>query len=483
MNLAGRLSGIGNVITAGLSIYQNAELSTRTQAIEQSRHEKELELLRQQHRSELITAKQTYLISTFTDIEQYCQELNENLVNSTKDAERDMVDQRSQQFQTILLAGTIMITSVINILIQGPLPLNADEFSKIAYSLTNTGSIVFIGLNMLLCIQLIYRVTQFMYRRSEANLTHLAEAMNETKMMMGHIRGDAVLGKGTFGINNGNGSGKRNGMDANATDDGDGGIEGDDEGDEVDNNNYEYDAGREEKIDPEDDYSPRSNANNDNNIDSGGGGKLYATDMRNTISNANKRYSAASASSNANRNSYNSNNGAKNRRNSDNSGKGAGSRAGPSPLQKQPSNRSHISTLSAEDVDTQWQHHEAEVHTYLHRRSAINERRELLRFGAVSFEHFWNKSCRDSGFLALVSFYIGTSLMLLATMVFLWNQYVHVYSCRNGAVVAVITIGMSLIICIGFAIYLRFFDPTINHMRDDTTALASADNDQGIKYD
>jgi ribosomal protein L11 methylase PrmA len=100
-----RIFAISSFVATGAGLYQSARLSNVTQSQEQSRHEQELELLRQQHRSELVTAKQTYLISTFTDIEQYCQELNENLINSTKDAERDMVDQRSQQFQTILVAG------------------------------------------------------------------------------------------------------------------------------------------------------------------------------------------------------------------------------------------------------------------------------------------------------------------------------------------------------------------------------------------
>jgi len=153
------------------------------------------------------------------------------------------------------------------------------------------------------------------------------------------------------------------------------------------------------------------------------------------------------------------------------------------PLSRQPSNRSQISKLSLEEVDAQWQQHESEVHAYLHRRSAINERREVLRFGAISFENFWNSSCRDTGFLALVSFYIGTSFMLLATMVFFWNKYVYVYHVQEGAIAAVVTIGVSLFVCLGFAVYLRFFDPSIDHMRDDASALASPDSDRGVKYE
>eukprot|EP01032_Pedospumella_encystans_P023633 gene23633-26748_t len=411
MEIASRLGGLGNVITAGLNLYQTAEYSKRSQAAEQSRHERELELMRQQHRQELITAKQTYLISTFTDIEQYCQELNENLVNSTKDAERDMVDQRSQQFQTILLAGTIMITSVINILIQGPLPESSNQFSKIAYSLTNTASIFFIGLNMLLCIQLIYRVTQFMYRRSESNLIQLREAMSETRKTMRKIRGDDEI---------------------------------DDEGpvaSKIPNKipTFEPHSGEQEESKESEDGAGRDSMSN---VKADVSGKESASSPRGSVP-LNPEV----------------------------------------PLLRQPSNRSQISKLSLEEVDAQWQQHESEVHAYLHRRSAINERREVLRFGAISFEHFWNSSCRDTGFLALVSFYIGTSFMLLATMVFFWNKYVYVYHVQEGAIAAVVTIGVSLVVCLGFAVYLRFFDPSIDHMRDDASALASPDSDRGVKYE
>lgn len=430
MELASRFSGIGNVITAGLNLYQTADCSARAQALEQTRHEQELELVRQQHRKELLTAKQTYLISTFTDIEQYCQELNENLVNSTKDAERDMVDQRSQQFQTILLAGTIMIASVISILIEGTLDEKANQFSKIAYSFSISAAIAFIGLNMLLCIQLIYRVTQFMYRRSEANLTQLRDAMSETKKMMRRIRGD-------------DGSSEHVNINsiALASD-----LPEEGEGDQTElaNGTDGVYGAEEEKMEPEED-APRMNY-------CSSGGPPSRVNLNKNPSNKEK------------------------------SGPAGGGKGG-IPLQRNPSNRSHISSLTHAEVDDQWEQHEMEVHAYLHHRSAINERREVLRFGAVSFEHFWNTSCRDAGFLALVSFYIGTSLVLIATMIHMWSLYVIEYECREGAVVAVLTIGISLVVCLGFAIYLRFFDPSINHMRGDTTVLAAADGDQPVKYD
>lgn len=386
MSAANRISGLGNLVTAGASLYQNADLFRRTQALEEFQHEQELELMRTQHRSELITAKQTYLISAFTDLERYCQELNENLMNSSKDAERDMVDQRSQQFQTILIAGTIMITSVMNVFVQGQLPTESDEISKLAFAVSNTGSIVFIGINLLLCIQLVYRVSQFMYRRSESNLTNLSDAMNETKRMMANIRGET-------------------------TDPPERNCRKDDEG-------------------------PLPSELNDDDSDRIRFSKQPL-----------QRQQSAKGKKGDNESTI----------------------------------RKRISTMTSDELDKQWEKHEAEIHAYLHRRSAINERRELARFGAVSFENYWNKYCRDTGYMALVSFYIGTSLTLIATMVYMWSIYLHKYNSFAGAIVGVITIGISLVVCIGFAVYLRFFDPSINDMRSDSIALNSETSERSLR--
>mmetsp|Transcript_32362 Transcript_32362/g.54108 ORF Transcript_32362/g.54108 Transcript_32362/m.54108 type:complete len:386 (+) Transcript_32362:2-1159(+) len=352
-----------------------------------------------------------------------------------------------------------MITSVVNILIQGQLPVQADTFSKLAFSLSNTGSVIFIALNMLLCIQLIYRVTQFMYRRSEANLNHLAQAMEETKLMMGNIRGDAMSA-----------SYKMNGGEETMEGDGD---ENDDDED-VEDVNEDSEAKENEFDDIEGrrypDYNNRklggdsTGINNNKGKGPAGGVKPAVRQQTSFVDAATAALRGLQPTATATAAAVTPTAGAAaapgaattNSRKNQNSTKG---------LKRRKSKRSRISTLTPAEIDSQWAQHEAEVHEYLHRRSAINERREMLRFGVVSFEKFWNKSCRDTGVLALIFFYAGTSLMLVASMVFFWNLFIHSYDNIYGAWVAIITIGLSLIMCLGFAVYLRFFDPSIQSLK------------------
>ena len=178
-----------NIVSDSASLYNDHDLFYKSQAKEQSRHEEELELMRQQHEKELNAAKQAYLINTFTHIEQYCQELNENLINSTRDAERDMVDQRNQQYQTILVASTVMLTALFTVLVQGRLPVLANQAVKLTFSFSTAGSTGFIMINVLLCIQLIYRVSQFMYRKTEGHLRKINGAIESTKQTMKKLHG------------------------------------------------------------------------------------------------------------------------------------------------------------------------------------------------------------------------------------------------------------------------------------------------------
>jgi hypothetical protein len=54
----------------------------------------------------------------FTSLEKHFQQLNADLIGSSKESERDMFDQRNQQFQTILLASSVMFSALSTVIIQ-----------------------------------------------------------------------------------------------------------------------------------------------------------------------------------------------------------------------------------------------------------------------------------------------------------------------------------------------------------------------------
>lgn len=123
-----------NLFTGIANIAQSHINYERENVLEKEYFEKEIEAIRQQFNEELTLNKQTHLLSSFYQLQGYFQELNENLISTARDSERDMYDSRNQHFQNIMLASTIMLTSLLAILYQGELPENAEKYSVIGKS-------------------------------------------------------------------------------------------------------------------------------------------------------------------------------------------------------------------------------------------------------------------------------------------------------------------------------------------------------------
>lgn len=102
-----------------------------------------------------------------------------------------MFDQRNQQFSTILLATTIMLSALVCCLAQGVLPNGSalDQFIYNVYSVSTSVSVAFLFLCLVFCIEVMWRASKFMYKRSKHHAGYLAKAIKKTKDMMNAIRG------------------------------------------------------------------------------------------------------------------------------------------------------------------------------------------------------------------------------------------------------------------------------------------------------
>jgi uncharacterized membrane protein YidH (DUF202 family) len=164
-------------------------------------HAKEMKTEKLEHLRELFTEKQIYLLKTYADIEAYCQELNENLIQSNRDAERDMMDQRNQQLQTILIAATIMLGAIVGVLFQADFPKeNKHTLFINAYGVILSISISVLVASVFFCIILIYKINTFMINRSKANMTHLQTTLSDTaaiddRLLSGVVEIDSKVGR------------------------------------------------------------------------------------------------------------------------------------------------------------------------------------------------------------------------------------------------------------------------------------------------
>lgn len=181
------LFSIFELLANGGAVINDRDLHLKALDLENVQHKVEKDTSQWQHKEGLFTDKKNYLITMFADIESYIQELNANLLSSTLDAERDMVDQRNQQFQTILIAGTIMLGATIGVLFQAPLPQTSDDYIVGVYATSIAASIMLLFISVGLCVKVISLVSRYMYRYSERNMNYVRRASKEALIVMRSI--------------------------------------------------------------------------------------------------------------------------------------------------------------------------------------------------------------------------------------------------------------------------------------------------------
>jgi hypothetical protein len=92
------------------------------------------------------------------------------------------------------IAAVIMLTALINVLIQGVFNHHTSDFINICYSLSNAASLALLVISIVLCTEIISRASSYMYLRSQNFTKELKEAVDETKKMMARVRGNGIAG-------------------------------------------------------------------------------------------------------------------------------------------------------------------------------------------------------------------------------------------------------------------------------------------------
>jgi hypothetical protein len=204
-----------SLITSGVNLNQTRLYHQEEVEKAEARHKNSIDLAKKQHKDDLATIKKTYLLELFNSLEQHFQQLNSDLISSSRESERDMFDQRNQSFQTIILASSIMFSALSTVIVQGYLPepylSNSTcqiplpppeclstaprmplgyEFLYVLYSLSCALSFAFLLVGMVLCIEVMLRASSFMYDRAREHTRQLHEAMDKTSSMMKKLRGE-----------------------------------------------------------------------------------------------------------------------------------------------------------------------------------------------------------------------------------------------------------------------------------------------------
>ena len=131
-------------------------------------HQKELKAAETLHKNETFLSKQTLLMSTLADMEMHFAQLDADLVNATKESERDMYDQNNQQLQTLILSSSVMVAALSTLLIQGIVPDGTNYIITIAFGTTCGIAYSLLFTSVVLCVETLRLASSFMVKRAKA---------------------------------------------------------------------------------------------------------------------------------------------------------------------------------------------------------------------------------------------------------------------------------------------------------------------------
>jgi len=181
------IAGINLASSVG-DLYQTSNIADTEKKRSLKLHSESVNVATKLHEENLRIIKQAYLIESIVSLEQHFQQLNADLSHNAKESERDMFDQRNQQYQTIILSSSVMFAALSTVIIQGILPNGASSFICIAYALTTSLSFAFLFLCIVLCIEIVSRASQFMYKRSIKHTDNLKRAVDTTENAIKNMR-------------------------------------------------------------------------------------------------------------------------------------------------------------------------------------------------------------------------------------------------------------------------------------------------------
>lgn len=174
------------------SIYQSQILHQKQINLSKEQFKQSINKTRSFHHESLGLNKQTYLVNLFISLERHFQQLNADLIGSSRESERDMHDQRNQQLQTIILSSSVMFSSLSTVIIQGPLNPSSSSFLLISYSLSSSLSFGSLFICIVISIEIIMRSSRFMYEKSKNQTESLRLALSKTKQILKVIRSKSL---------------------------------------------------------------------------------------------------------------------------------------------------------------------------------------------------------------------------------------------------------------------------------------------------
>jgi len=151
-------------------------------------HEQEINLAKKMHAREKQVMSKHHSIAINKMLEQHFHQLSSDLISAAREAERDMYDQRSAEFQTLMFCATAMFTALSMILVQGQLPLQSRKWLYTWDAIICGLSFSLLFVCILVSAKIVLRSSKFMYRRATRQARRVYHLIHQTKDFLHRIR-------------------------------------------------------------------------------------------------------------------------------------------------------------------------------------------------------------------------------------------------------------------------------------------------------
>lgn len=471
-----------NLLTSTLSIYQAKHLHNKELSLSSAHHNALLELSLKYHKLSLLESKRLYLLEILNNIEQHFQQLNSDLISSTKECELDMFNQRNQRFQTIILAASVMFGALSTAIVDGNLPLETWKCLIILFSITSTLSFAFLFLSIVLSIEVIIRATSFMYIRSNIQAKQIEKAIAMTSNIIYTLR-SSIQDSYKEEIS---------GVDV------DKGLEKDREKEELfERRRKKKEEDKEEEIEGIDSGKERKKEDSNLEISNIEINKCEKNNKKKKFSSIFHSSTNSSLSTSLSTSSSNSTSSSLpypykishlNSESSLNTSLSTSSTIYPSPTYKHsklsrqsssptPSSANssediyniktdiNFTTLSSENIVKYFDKHEEHVKYYMKDRNnlikkigRINQKQNFN----INFPTFWNMNCKLWGEYSLYSFYIGTTCLVLSILIYMFCFFYFEYESLTSSLLSIIILLCGLfIVLFGILVLRKSGKPTV----------------------
>lgn len=123
----------------------------------------------EQHESGLRYSAELHLQQLSSSLQAHYQAVASSFVEAAQEADRDVWEQRNSQFNTKLLASTLMFGVAMELTIEGQVPDNANDTCLVLLATCQACAIAALGNSILLAFILTRRMAHFMVERAERN--------------------------------------------------------------------------------------------------------------------------------------------------------------------------------------------------------------------------------------------------------------------------------------------------------------------------